>query len=84
MRSCCAAETGGVCTFCGAKVSLSKSGASELRPPAAERLSRSNAGTGAAQQPSNSAQSDSTAIAEAVAFKDRLVSCQAVLLLHPC
>lgn len=65
-------------------MSLSKSGASEVRPPAAERLSKSGAGTGAAQQPSSSAQSDSTAVAEAVAFKDRLVSCQAVLPLYPC
>ncbi|CAL5222964.1 g5405 [Coccomyxa viridis] len=70
-------ETGGVCTFCGAKVSLSKSGASEVRSSAAERLRERRAGGNAASssgpQPSSSAESDSTAIAEAKAFKDRLV-----------
>ena len=71
------AETGGLCTFCGAKVSLSKSGVSEVRASAAERLrerrAEGNAASSSGQQPSSSAESESTAIAEAKAFKDRLV-----------
>ncbi len=78
------AETGGVCTFCGAKVSLSRSGASEVRSSAAERLRERRAGGNAASsvapQPSGSAESDSTAIAEAKAFKDRLVCHQVTCL----
>ena len=58
-------------------MSLSKSGASEVRSSAAERLRERRAGGNAASsagpQPSSSAESDSTAIAEAKAFKDRLV-----------
>ena len=69
---------GGVCTFCGAKVSLSRSGTSEIRPSAAERLSKANPGKGTMSSspeplPASSADSDSTAVAEARAFKDRLV-----------
>lgn len=74
---CLRTDMGGLCTFCGAKVSLSKSGASEVRQSAVERLRQSKAGKKAAsssgQGPSSSAESDSTAIAEARAFKDRLV-----------
>ena len=73
---CAHAETGGLCTFCGAKVSLSKSRASEVRASAAERLRERRAGGNAASSsgplPSSSAESDSTAVAEAKAFKDRL------------
>ena len=76
-KMCVLADTGGVCTFCGAKVSLSRSGASEVRSLAAERLRErragGNAASSSASQPSSSAESESTAIAEAKAFKDRLV-----------
>lgn len=84
---CVHADTGGVCTFCGAKVSLSRSGASEVRTSAAERLRERHAGGSAASssapQPSSSAESESTAIAEAKAFKDRLVCCLMTCLTMP-
>ncbi len=84
---CLRTDTGGLCTFCGAKVSLSKSGASEVRPSAVERLRQSKTGEKAAsssgQGPSSSAESDSTAIAEARAFKDRLVRSLSACLVMP-
>jgi len=84
---CLRTDMGGLCTFCGAKVSLSKSGASEVRPPAVERLRQSKAGEKAASSsgegPSISAESDSTAIAEARAFKDRLVCSLSACLVMP-
>ena len=78
---------GGVCTFCGARVSLSRSGTSEIRPAAAERLSKANTvkGTIASSSeplPASSADSESTAVAEARAFKDRLVCISTMLSYH--
>ena len=79
------ADMGGVCTFCGARVSLSKSGSSEIRPSAAERLSKATLGKGSMggssePLPASSADSESTAVAEARAFKDRLVC----IFIMPC
>ena len=80
------ADMGGVCTFCGAQVSLSRSGTSEIRPSAAERLSKAKPGKGTMLSssealPASSAASDSTAVAEARAFKDRLV-CDFIMLYY--
>lgn len=71
---CCvrAAELGGTCTFCGAKLALVQGMHSEERAPAAER----RAGGSAAAGSSAGASGDDAATekaAEAVAFKDRLV-----------
>ena len=81
------ADMGGVCTFCGARVSLSRSGTSEIRPSAAERLSKATPAKGTMSSssealPASSADSESTAVAEARAFKDRLVCIFIRLFYH--
>ncbi len=68
----CCAESGGVCTFCGAKVALSSQESSHARPPYAERV----AAPASQEQPASSAPAGSAvddSAAEAVALKNRLV-----------
>lgn len=74
IRVCClrAAELGGTCTFCGAKIALVHSVRSEERPPAAERRGGQSAAAGSPAGASGDAAATEKA-AEAVAFKDRLV-----------
>lgn len=70
---CICAESGGVCTSCGARVAISSQDRSEVRPPFAERTDAVNP----EGQPSSSTTSSSAAdarAAEAMAFKNRLVS----------
>ncbi|EIE18808.1 hypothetical protein COCSUDRAFT_44977 [Coccomyxa subellipsoidea C-169] len=65
-------ESGGVCTFCGAKVALSSQESSHARPPYAERV----AAPASQEQPASSALAGSAvddSAAEAVALKNRLV-----------
>ncbi|BDA48892.1 probable activating signal cointegrator 1 at N-terminal half [Coccomyxa sp. Obi] len=65
-------ESGGVCTFCGAKVALSSQESSEVRPPFAERSAAPDSqGQPASSTPTSAAADDK--VAEAVAFKNRLV-----------
>ena len=83
MISIITAESGGCCTFCGARVGLRSGEASEERPPAAERRSSSMGAiqppVGTSQQSTDEAGSQATArtqalqYEEAVALRDRLV-----------
>ncbi len=66
------AESGGVCTFCGAKIALSSQESSEVRPPFAERsVAPDSQGQPGSSTPANAAADEK--VAEAVAFKNRLV-----------
>lgn len=66
------AEMGGVCTFCGAKVALSSQESSEVRPPFAERSAAPDSqGQPVSSTPTSTAANDE--VAEAIAFKNRLV-----------
>ena len=71
---CClrAAELGGTCTLCGAKIALVHGVRSEERAPAAERRAGHSAAAGSSAGASGDAAATEQA-AEAVAFKDRLV-----------
>ncbi|KAK9918905.1 hypothetical protein WJX75_007967 [Coccomyxa subellipsoidea] len=65
-------ESGGMCTFCGAKVALSSQESSQVRPPYADRA----AAIPSPEQPGSSAPASAAAdaeAAEAVALKNRLV-----------
>ena len=75
MQRC--AESGGVCTFCGAKVALSSQESSQVRPPFADR----EAAPASQEQPGSSMPASAAAdagAAEAVALKNRLVRAQLV------
>ena len=66
------AESGGVCTFCGAKIALSSQESSEVRPPFAERsVAPDSQGQPGSSMPANAAADEK--VAEAIAFKNRLV-----------